>query len=652
MCEPLSRTLCRVLCSNGGSMELQQLCRALEKTPEQMELLLEAEEGRSLVLRRRGTERIAVYASALRLCPDRSQECPGGCGRLHLCRFFILGGCSRPRCKYSHSITGEATAQILHKYHQDGISVSELRYLLLQNDPHLLPEVCLHYNRGEGLHGCCTFQAACNKLHLCQHLLQGDCKFGSKCKRSHDLEGEETKRKMLRWGLSGSLLPRILEVYLNASAIQNRTLAPPEPKAPVRTDKPLPPKPAAPQPTDEICLYYLRGNCSFKERCVRDHFHLPYRWQILNDLTWKDLPDMEAMEQAYSDPNTSEVNFDSMMYQSHKMRRLSTPSSAAKPPHYILTTDWLWYWRDECNTWVEYGRETKEHKSSATITSNDLENVFLSDPSACLQFKAGKHSYTLSFRDMKQRNTHYGTERMICRRPRFVSSEEVKKRKTRSSDPSKANSKSIPEHWDKGVPDVGYKLVSLSSSTEEYKKIAAMFQRTLPDKHIQSIERIQNPALWEVYQWQKEQMRKLSGGRDVDERQVFHGTNSSHIDAICQQNLDWRICGANGTAYGKGSYFARDASYSHRYCGGGSRDHTMFVARVLVGDYTRGSSSYLRPPSKSSSTFYDSCVDSESHPSIFVIFEKHQIYPEYLIRYGERPDDLSHLSSALRRKFM
>lgn len=61
----------------------------------------------------------------------------------------------------------------------------------------------------------------------------------------------------------------------------------------------------------------------------------------------------------------------------------------------------------------------------------------------------------------------------------------------------------------------------------------------------------------------------------------------------------------------------------------------MFVALVLVGDYTQGNSSYVRPPLKGDNkTFYDSCVDSVRNPSIYIIFEKQQIYPEYLINYS------------------
>lgn len=43
-------------------------------------------------------------------------------------------------------------------------------------------------------------------------------------------------------------------------------------------------------------------------------------------------------------------------------------------------------------------------------------------------------------------------------------------------------------------------LVTLGSSSEEYQKVYNLFNRTLP-YYVQKIERIQNLALWEVYQW-------------------------------------------------------------------------------------------------------------------------------------------------------
>ncbi|CAH3184138.1 unnamed protein product [Porites lobata] len=64
----------------------------------------------------------------------------------------------------------------------------------------------------------------------------------------------------------------------------------------------------------------------------------------------------------------------------------------------------------------------------------------------------------------------------------------------------------------------------------------------------------------------------------------------------------------------------------------------MFVAKVLAGSYAEGKFSYQRPPSKNpgnpASDLYDSCVDNMSSPSIFVIFQNDQLYPEYIIEYS------------------
>ncbi|XP_053574906.1 protein mono-ADP-ribosyltransferase PARP12 [Bombina bombina] len=640
----LSLRVRRVLCAHGGSMELGRLARSLGLTPQQVEQLLEKEQGTILAVGVRDEERVAVARSEVRLCSERTKKCAGDCGNLHLCRFYILGSCSRSSCKFNHDIEMDPNLRVLQEHKLNGISVLELRQLLLQNDPSLLPEACLHYNRGDGAHGSCTYKTNCNKLHICQHYLHGDCKFGAKCKRTHNLRDAETMKRLIKWGVSESLVSQLIGIYINA-AILNGSSAPPSlQKRDAITSSikelSISQKASLPQQVDEICLFFIRNSCSFKERCVRHHFNLPYKWQFYLSDTWKDFPNMEAIEKEYCDPNLrdckEDINFDTMIFHSYKVRRLSTPSSASKPPHFILTTDWLWYWKDEYNKWIEYGKESNLHQTSS-LSSSDLESVYLSDDSAAVNFKAGKHEYVLSFKDMVQRNVRYATERKVCRRPIFVSVKDVEEKKTRKKDQSKDENKSVPSNWDKGnIPDVGYKLVPIPQSSEEYKNVEAMFRRTLRLTQIQNIQRIQNLALWEVFQWQKEQMKKQHEGKEVDERQLFHGTSEKLIDAICQQNFDWRISGAHGTAYGKGSYFARDSTYSHNYsCRTDSHSRVMFVARVLVGDFINGKSSYLRPPPKesSTSTYYDSCVDSKSNPSIFVIFEKHQIYPEYLIRY-------------------
>lgn len=83
-----------------------------------------------------------------------------------------------------------------------------------------------------------------------------------------------------------------------------------------------------------------------------------------------------------------------------------------------------------------------------------------------------------------------------------------------------------------------------------------------------------------------------------------------------------------------GSYFAKNAKYSDNYTSK-TGVKSMFVCRVLVGDYAEGQPEDVKPPRKASRTDvrYDSCVDDKENPQVFVIFEKNQVYPEYLIHY-------------------
>ncbi|KAK2096712.1 hypothetical protein P7K49_025746 [Saguinus oedipus] len=76
--------------------------------------------------------------------------------------------------------------QVLKNHGLFGLNEAQLRILLLQNDPCLLPEVCLLYNKGEALYGYCNLKDKCNKFHVCKSFVKGECKLQT-CKRSHQL---------------------------------------------------------------------------------------------------------------------------------------------------------------------------------------------------------------------------------------------------------------------------------------------------------------------------------------------------------------------------------------------------------------------------------------------------------------------------------
>ena len=133
-----------------------------------------------------------------------------------------------------------------------------------------------------------------------------------------------------------------------------------------------------------------------------------------------------------------------------------------------------------------------------------------------------------------------------------------------------------------------------------------------------------------------------ASNNDKIEKFLFHGTTPDVIDAICKQNFDHRMRGKNGTMYGEGSYFAVKASYSNNYSNQrGEKTRFMFLASVLTGEYKLGERELRRPPLKDpnnlASDLYDSCVDDEEEPNIFVIFNDEQCYPSYLIEYCLQP---------------
>ena len=92
-----------------------------------------------------------------------------------------------------------------------------------------------------------------------------------------------------------------------------------------------------------------------------------------------------------------------------------------------------------------------------------------------------------------------------------------------------------------------------------------------------------------------------------------------------------------GAAYGDGVYFARDASYSLTYSQmSPNGDRFMYLARVLVGKYTVGEEGMKTPPAidlSKKEILYDSVVNRDENPNIFVVFNDFHVYPKYLITF-------------------
>ncbi|XP_045056347.1 protein mono-ADP-ribosyltransferase PARP11 isoform X1 [Desmodus rotundus] len=306
-------------------------------------------------------------------------------------------------------------------------------------------------------------------------------------------------------------------------------------------------------------------------------------------------------------------------------------------------TQWGWFYLAECGKWHMFQPDTN---IQCSVSSEDIEKSFKTNPCGSISFTTSKFSYKIDFAEMKQMNLTTGKQRLIKRAPFSISA---------FSYICENEAIPMPPHWENVNTDVPYQLIPLHNQTHEYNEVAGLFGKTMDRNRIKRIQRIQNLDLWEFFCRKKAQLKKKSGVPQINEQMLFHGTSSEFVEAICIHNFDWRINGIHGALFGKGTYFARDAAYSSRFCkddikhGNTFQIHgvslqqrhlfrtykSMFLARVLIGDYINGDSKYMRPPSKDGSyvNLYDSCVDDTWNPKIFVVFDANQIYPEYLIDF-------------------
>ncbi|XP_063410877.1 uncharacterized protein LOC134693869 [Mytilus trossulus] len=426
-----------------------------------------------------------------------------------------------------------------------------------------------------------------------------------------------------------------------------------------------------------ICLALTKKDCP-SSVCSDLHLQngVPYLWQVKIDGDWVScLPkDNFKIENAYCsleqnvqikdivysgnictvhisfeivDENMYGIVFDASGSSSNRVivRRLSTPSFGERYlPVDCYLTQWRWYWKNDHGVWLCYDTDLQTYT---------LEVKFLKQQKTYLFSRENyKQKYRLSFTSMEQVNLEYGTTRVLIRRPLFVSKEDLQQKNY----PKKIVSKAIELYGEDSKPAHFYpwdlanefELVEIVSSfTGEYNDVLSSFQKTMTrGKHeVRSIYRVQSRKLWSEFETKKKHMH-ADAEKDnptfssIDERTLFHGTDSLDVcRGICINNFDFRKSGKNATVFGEGSYFARDAKYSHNYTKASSDfgDRYMFRAKVLVGKFTQGSSTYRRPPEipGQSHKLYDSCVDHPVDPNIFVIFDRSQSYPEYLINYRE-----------------
>ncbi|NXH92865.1 PAR14 polymerase, partial [Edolisoma coerulescens] len=195
----------------------------------------------------------------------------------------------------------------------------------------------------------------------------------------------------------------------------------------------------------------------------------------------------------------------------------------------------------------------------------------------------------------------------------------------------------LPPTWDP-MENEQLKIVELKPDSREYKDVQEKFLRTCQSFKIEKIERVQNPYFWKAYQIKKCEMDKKNGSRK-NERLLFHGTSKESLTLINKHGFNRSYAGMHAANFGNGTYFAVNASYSAHSTYSKpdvNGKKYMYLARVLVGEYSRGMKGAITPASKNAGNsveLFDSSTDDVNQPSMFIIFNDIQAYPEYLITF-------------------
>ena len=193
--------------------------------------------------------------------------------------------------------------------------------------------------------------------------------------------------------------------------------------------------------------------------------------------------------------------------------------------------------------------------------------------------------------------------------------------------------------------------VPLQKESSEYQEVAEYFLAHLGSQRdkmsVRGIERIQTKPLWQSYSVKKQTMKtrdkqhRVHNHDSVEKRWLFHGTTADAVPKIEKQGFNRAFAGRDAVRYGVGVYFARNASYSShpRFS---KPDHKgiqrMFLCRVAVGDWCKGTDGQITPDPKTHNKFelFDSTVDNVQNPKVFVVYHDAQAYPDYLVSFKRK----------------
>ncbi|KAN0031400.1 hypothetical protein ACTFIV_005264 [Dictyostelium citrinum] len=191
-----------------------------------------------------------------------------------------------------------------------------------------------------------------------------------------------------------------------------------------------------------------------------------------------------------------------------------------------------------------------------------------------------------------------------------------------------------PKKWDiNNQRDNQVFLVTIEKGSSEYITVSERFNETMSSSsEIVKLERIQNKTLWRNFDESRKKLNEKYKVSNLDflESTLFHGTRSNDPKLIFSSDVGFDIGKSAFGSYGKGLYFALNASYSDRFCFRESSIDCkqMFLCRVLLGNSAPSNQRELQDDGQ------DSIKGGGGE--MFILKANNTAYPDYLISYRQK----------------
>ncbi len=187
----------------------------------------------------------------------------------------------------------------------------------------------------------------------------------------------------------------------------------------------------------------------------------------------------------------------------------------------------------------------------------------------------------------------------------------------------------------------GCTLEELPSSSPEHSSVKAEFDKTMAGKYSTLvITKLNNGMLREYFTHKESFIQSLHGSAKPMVMSLFHGTKDTEPSAIYNgyyEGFDMQY--ARKGYWGKGMYFAANASYSNDYAHKKEGMSHILMAKVIVGNAfdsgTRTDNSLMHPPLLPGDPVkrYDSVKGRTGGSYVYIIYDGNQAYPMYLLSY-------------------